>query len=52
MSIEQVCLVIALNLLAGTFIAWRTPPRRSALESVILLAMIVLGFALIWRSLL
>lgn len=51
MTIEQVCLVVALNLLAGTFIAWRTPPRRSAAASAILLAMIVLGFALMWRSL-
>ena len=52
MSIEQVCLVIALNLLAGTFLAWRMPPRGSALASAILLAMILLGFVLVWRSLL
>lgn len=51
MSIEQVCLVVALNLLAGTFIAWRTPPRRGSVTSALLLAMIVLGFALMWRSL-
>ena len=52
MSIEQVCLVIAVNLLAGTFLAWRMPPRGSAFASAILLTMILLGFALMWRSLL
>lgn len=51
MSIEQVCLVIALNLLAGTFLAWRARPRRSNLGSVVLLMMILLGFVLMWRSL-
>ena len=52
MSIEQVCLIITLNLLASTFLAWRTPPRRGAMASAVLLAMILTGFALIWRSLL
>jgi hypothetical protein len=50
MSVEQVCLVVALNLLAGTLMAWRARSRSSASGSVILLAMILLGFALLWRS--
>jgi hypothetical protein len=52
MSIEQVCLIVALNLLAGTFLAWRMPSRRSDLASAVLLALIILGFGLMWRSLL
>ena len=51
MIIEQVCLIVALNLLAGTFLARRMPSRRSDLASAILLALILLGFALMWRSL-
>lgn len=51
MSIEQVCLVIAINLLAGTFLAWCARPRRSSSVSLILFVMILLGFALMWRSL-
>ena len=52
MSIEQVFLIVALNLLVGAFLAWRMPPGGSALASIILLAMILLGFGLMWRSLL
>lgn len=51
MSIEHVCLIVVLNFLAGTFIAWRTSPRRSGLASAVLLALIILGFGLIGRSL-
>ncbi len=50
MSIEQVCLIIALNLLAGTFLAWQASNRMSVFGSLILLATIVLGFAMLWRS--
>ncbi|WP_162560589.1 hypothetical protein [Methylobacterium durans] len=50
MSIEQVCLIIALNLLAGTFIAWQARARERVLGSLILLATILLGFAMLWRS--
>ncbi|WP_162560756.1 hypothetical protein [Methylobacterium durans] len=51
MTIAQVCLIIALNLLAGTFLAWHQRPRSSASGGLLLLAMILLGFALMWRSL-
>lgn len=51
MTIEQFCLVVVLNLLIGIFIArlrhLRTPPSAS----LILVAMILTGFAMIWRSL-
>ena len=36
MSIEQVCLVIALNLLASAFLAWPARSRSSVVESIIL----------------
>lgn len=52
MTIEQVCLIVALNLLAGTFLAWRMPSRRTDLASAALLALILVGFGLMWRSLL
>ena len=50
MSIEQVCLIIALNLLAGTFLAWQARARKYVLGSLILLATILFGFAMLWRS--
>ena len=51
MSIEQVCLIVALNLLAGTFLAWQKRRHTSGAGNLVLLTMIFLGFAMIWRSL-
>ena len=36
MSIEQVCLVIAVNLLVGTLLAWPTRSRSSVVGSIVL----------------
>jgi hypothetical protein len=51
MTIEQVCLVVVLNLLIGIFIARLRTLRTTTFTSSILVAMIVIGFAMIWRSL-
>lgn len=36
MSTEQVCLVIAVNLLDGTFLAWPARSRSSVVGSIVL----------------
>lgn len=51
MSVEQVCLIVVLNLLIGTFIAYSRKIRATASASLILLVMILAGFAMIFRSL-
>ena len=51
MTIEQVCLVVVLNLLIGIFIARLGNVRTTPSASLILVAMILTGFAMIWRSL-
>ena len=50
MTLKQVCLVIAINLLAGTFLGWRKHAHGGAGASLVLIAMILLGFAMIWQS--
>ena len=50
MSIKQVCLVIVINLLAGTFLAWLKHTRGGSGVSLVLITMILLGFAMIWQS--
>lgn len=51
MTVGQVCLVIVLNLLIGTFVARLGNLYTTTLASLILVAMILAGFAMIWRSL-
>jgi hypothetical protein len=51
MTIEQVCLVVVLNLLIGSFITRLRRLRTHRSASFILVAMILTGFAMIWRSL-
>lgn len=51
MTVEQVCLVVALNLLVGIFIARSGKFRTTASARLILGALILSGFAMIWRSL-
>lgn len=50
MTLAQVCLVVVVNLLAGTFMARLHRPRPSLGGSVVLVTMILLGFSMIWRS--
>ena len=51
MTIEQVCLVVVLNLLIGIFIARLRTLCTTTSTSSVLVAMILIGFAMIWRSL-
>ena len=51
MTIEQVCLVVVLNLLIGIFIARLANLRTTTFATLILVAMILTGFSMIWRSL-
>ena len=51
MSVEQFCLLIVLNLLVGTFIARLERSRATGSVGMTLVAMILTGFAIIWRSL-
>lgn len=50
MTVEQICLVVVLNLLVGSFIARLGKFRSTASASLILIVMILTGFAMIWRS--
>jgi hypothetical protein len=50
MTVEQICLVVVLKLLVGSFVARLGKFRSTASASLILIATILTGCAMIWRS--
>ena len=52
MTLAQICLVVVVNLLAGTYMARLHQCEPSTGGSIILVTMILLGFGMIWRAML